>query len=177
MPSTSPFVTRRRATLNSCTSLFVKVLSNLTTVHESPGGIGKYQFWNLGSARSGGTPELPIRSSVTASPSALLNRTVMNQSRTNVFGFEKKIAVLLIETTVPGRAAMGSTSYVSGRMSGLATAVEEATGVGVGRYSGASTLQADRTAARKAPVRTRRIASSLDPVVWPSVARASRTSP
>src|SRR5437773_1147150 len=135
-PSTSPIVRRLRATLNSCTSLFVKVLSNLTTVHESPGGIGKYQFWNLGSARSGGTPALPIRSSVTASPSAPLNRTVMNQSRTNVFGFEKKIAVLLTETTVPGRTAIGSTSYVSGRMSGLATAVDEGTGVGVGRYSG-----------------------------------------
>src|SRR6266568_2679682 len=162
-PSTSPIVTRLRATLNSCTSLFVNVLSSLTTVHESPGGIGKYQFWNFGSARSGGTPALPMRSSLTASPSALLKRTVMNQSRTNALGFEKKIAVLLTVTTVPARAESGSTSYVSGRMSGLATAVEEATGVGVGRYSGASTLHADSTAARKAPVRTRRIASSLDP--------------
>src|SRR6266550_3540279 len=162
-PSTSPIVTRLRATLNSCTSVFVNVLSYLTTVHESPGGIGKYQFWNLVSARSGGTPALPMRSSVTASPSALLNRTVMNQSRTNELGFEKKMAVLLTATTVPGTTASGSTSYVSGRMSGLATALDEGTGVGVGRYSGASTLHPDSTAARRAPVRARRIASSLDP--------------
>src|SRR6267378_3904003 len=100
-PATSPIVTRLRATLNSCTSLLVNVLSERTTVHESPGGIGKYQFWNLASARSGGTPALPMRSSVTASPSALLNRTVINQSRTNEFAFEKKIAVLLTVTAFP----------------------------------------------------------------------------
>jgi hypothetical protein len=84
----------------------------------------------------------------------------MNQSRTNAFGFEKKIPVF---ATVFGRTPSGVTEYVSGRMSGLATAVEEGTGVGVGRYSGASTLHPDRMAARRAPVRTRRIASSLDP--------------
>src|SRR6184192_54211 len=154
-------VTRLRATLNSCTSLFVNVLSSLTTVHESPGGIGKYQFWNFGSARSGGTPELPMRSSLTARPSALFKRTVMNQSRTNALGFEKKMAVLLTATTVPARTERGSTSYVSGRMSGLAATVGD--GFGVGRYSGASTLHPDRTAASRAPVRTRRIPSSLDP--------------
>src|SRR5256885_4612517 len=111
-PSTSPIVTRLRATLNSWTSLLLNAVPYLTTVHESPGGIGKYQFWNLVSARSGGTPALPMRSSVTASPSALLNRTVMNQSRTNELGFEKKMAVLLTATTVPGTTASGSTSYV-----------------------------------------------------------------
>src|SRR3981081_1194790 len=100
-----------------------------------------------------------MRSSVTASPSALLKRTVMNQSRTNAFGFEKKIPVF---ATVFGRTPSGVTKYVRGKMSGLATAVEDGTGVGVGRYSGASTLQPDRTAARRAPVRTRRIAPSLD---------------
>src|SRR5438105_15879974 len=89
-------VTRLRATLNSCTSLFVNVLSSLTTVHESPGGIGKYQFWNFGSARSGGTSALPILSSRRALPSAARSRTVMNQSSTNGFGFEKKIAVIVV---------------------------------------------------------------------------------
>jgi hypothetical protein len=46
---------------------------------------------------------------------------------------------------------------VSGRMSGFADAVATAMGVGVGRYAGASTLQADRTAARRAHVVARRI--------------------
>ena len=104
-----------------------------------------------------------MRSSVTVSPSALLNLTVMNQSRTKALGFEKKIAVLLTVTTVPARTASGSTSYVRGKMSGFATTVAEGAGVGVGRYSGASTLQADSTAASRALVRTRRITTSLDP--------------
>src|SRR3989442_573485 len=87
----------------------------------------------------------------------------MNQSRTNAFGFEKKIAVLLTVTTVPARTGSGSTSYVSGKMSGLATAVADGAGVGVGRYSGASTLQADSSAASRALVRTRPITTSLVP--------------
>src|SRR2546426_6255482 len=85
----------------------------------------------------------------------------MNQSSTNAFGFEKKIAVLLTVTTVPARTWSGSTSYVSGKMSGFAIAVADGAGVGVGRYSGASTLQADSTAASRALVRTRRITTSL----------------
>src|SRR5438552_2251630 len=43
-PSTSPIVVRLRATLNSWTSLLLNAVANRTTVHESPGGIGKYQF-------------------------------------------------------------------------------------------------------------------------------------
>src|SRR5947207_15762413 len=101
-------VTRLRATLNSCTSLFVNVLSSLTTVHESPGGIGKYQFRNFGSARSGGTPELPMRASLTARQSARLKRTDIKQARMNALGCEKKMAVLLTATTAPARAASGS---------------------------------------------------------------------
>src|ERR1700704_1145734 len=101
-----------------------------------------------------------MRSSVTASPAALLKRTVMNQSRTNAFGFEKKIPVF---ATVLGRTPSGVTEYGSGMMSGFATAVPEGVGVCVGRYSGASTLHPDRRAASRAPVRTRRIDASLDP--------------
>src|SRR5258706_7508777 len=157
-PGTSPIVTRLRATLNSCTSLLLKAVLYLTTVHESPGGIGKYQFWNFASIRSGGTPALPMRSSVTLSPSALRNRTVMNQSRTNEFGFEKKIPVFAITF---GRTSSGVTEYVSGRTSGLTVAVAIGAGVGVGWYAGASTLQPESTAARRAHVRRRRITSSL----------------
>src|SRR5207237_321367 len=94
-------------------------------------------------------------------PTALLKRTVKNQSRTNAWRIEKKMAVLLTATTVPARTERGSTSYMSGRMSGLAATVGD--GFGVGRYSGASTLHAARTAARRAPVRTRRITPRLDP--------------
>src|SRR2546423_266558 len=101
-----------------------------------------------------------MRSSVTFSPSALLNRTVMNQSRTNVFGLEKKIPVFAVRF---GRTSSGVTVYVIGRMSGFATAVAEAVGVGVGEYSGATTLQADRTAPSRAHVTPRRMTMSLVP--------------
>src|SRR2546425_1556439 len=159
MPGTSPIVVRLRATLNSCTSLFAKAVSNLTTVQESPGGIGKYQFWNFGSARSGGTSALPILSSRRALPSAARSRTVMNQSSTNAFGFEKKIAVFVVS----GRTKSGLTSYVIACTSGLLTTAVPCAGVGVARYSGASTLQPQTTAASRALVRTRRIRSSLVP--------------
>src|SRR4029077_13386696 len=102
----------------------------------------------------------PMRSSVTLSPSALLNRTVMNQSSTNVFGFEKKIAVFFTATVAPGSSS-AFTSYVSGRMSGFTTTVAEGAGVGVGRYSGASTLHAESNSASRAHVSTRRITPSL----------------
>src|SRR5712691_5906603 len=101
-----------------------------------------------------------MRSSVTARPSALLNRTVMNQSSTNAFGFEKEIAVL-VTAPAPVRSSNGLTSYVSGRMSSFATAVAGAPGVGVGRYSGASTLHTDSRAPNSAHVTTRRIRWSL----------------
>jgi hypothetical protein len=77
----------------------------------------------------------------------------MNQSRTKVFGFVKKIPVL---ATAFGRTSSGVTEYVSGKISGFATTVADGAGVGVGRYSGASTLHADSTAASRAHVRRRR---------------------
>src|SRR3954470_17624286 len=106
-----------------------------------------------------------MRSSVTASPSALLNRTVMNQSSTNVFGFEKYTAVFFVVTTTEPATSMGTTSYVSGRMSGFADAVATATGVGVGRYAGASTLQPNSTAETSAYARARRIGVEPSPAV------------
>src|SRR2546423_11624367 len=48
-------------------------------------------------------------------------------------------------------------------MSGVATAVAEAPGVGVGRYAGASTLQADSASARRAHATTRDITPRLAP--------------
>jgi hypothetical protein len=78
----------------------------------------------------------------------------MNQSRTNALGFVKKIPVF---ATAFGRTSSGVTEYVSGRMSAFATAVADGAGVGVGRYTGASTLHAARTAETRAHVRMRRI--------------------
>src|SRR5919198_2342289 len=162
--STSPIVTRLRATLNSWTSLFANDLSDRTTVHESPGGIGKYQFWNFGSVRSAGTPAFPMRWSVIALPSALTERTVMNQSSTNEFGFEN-VRTVLVTAPVPVRTSSGVTSYVSGRMSGVAAAVGRGA-VGVARYAGASTLQAVTAAVRSALARTRRIAEEPNSPAW-----------
>src|SRR6266511_1123698 len=83
----------------------------------------------------------------------------MYQSTTNGFGFEKKTAVFV----APGRTSNGVTSYVSARMSGVLVAAAVGAGVAVGRYSGATTLQPDSTAASSAPVTTPRIRMSLDP--------------